>query len=82
MNIDFILIANLMMLIGNIIALVIIQTQTELKYKEVRLVLLITVTFGILANFGKITWLTVIFALAPWVMLFKKRKSYKDHNIV
>jgi len=80
---DLILYANFFMLTANIIVFILVM-QSDAKLKFVKALLLIVISLGTIINIGKLTWLTVLFAISPSLMLFKKQngKESKTHNLV
>jgi len=81
---DFILYAQAFMLVTNIIVFIFIMQEHSLKMKALKVALLIAISLGTLINLGKLTWLNVIFAFTPFLLLgkvFKKKKKEAKHNL-
>ena len=78
---NFVFYANFLMLSANIIVFIIVM-QSDAKLKVVKTCLLIAISLGTILNIGKLTWFTILFALAPGLMLFKKSDKSTERNIV
>lgn len=78
---NFILWSQFIMLIANVIVFILIMNE-HTKFKFVKVCLLIAISFGTIANIGKLTALSVVFALTPGLLLIKKGKNKETTEIV
>lgn len=63
--------AQILVLMLNIIVFIFLMQEHNLKYKLVRVVLLVAISIGAVINFGKVTIFTVLFSFTPFITLIK-----------
>jgi len=66
---DIFLIIQLAVLVMNIITFVYIMQEEKYNYKLARVIFIIICTVGLMANIGKVTFLTVLFSFSTFISL-------------
>lgn len=74
---DFIFYAQFFMLLTNIIVFIFVMQEKSERLRFVKVSLLVAISLGTLVNLGKLTWLNVVFAFTPFVLL---GKIFKNEN--
>lgn len=76
---DIFLYLQLVVLVMNVMAFIYIMVEKKYNYKFARVTLLIVLTAGMIANIGKVTFLTILFTSSTFLSLLKI--DSKDGNI-
>lgn len=80
--INFILIAQFVVLFLNIVVFVYLMNENSIKYRRARVMLLICISIGIILNIGKVTWLTVLFSFTPFLSLININENGKFYRFI
>lgn len=80
--INFILIAQFIVLILNIIVFIYLMNERTVKYRRVRVMLLLCISIGIIVNIGKVTWYTVLFSFTPFLSLININEHGKIYRLI
>lgn len=80
--INFILYAQLIVLILNIMVFIYLMNERSVNYRRVRIMLLISISIGIIVNIGKVTWLTVLFSFTPFISLININEHGKFYRYI
>lgn len=80
--IDFILIAQFVVLFMNVMVFIYLMNEPEVKYRRVRVMLLICISIGIIINIGKVTWFTVLFSFTPFLSLININENGKIYRFI
>lgn len=72
---------QLTMFVLNVIVFIFIMNERKLKYKAVRVALLVAVSIGFFINLGKVTWFAVLFCFTPFLSLINIRYERLDRII-
>ena len=75
--VNFILIAQFVILMLNIIVFCWLSTESNISYKYERALLLIAISIGAVINFGKVTVFMILFSFAPFLTLINIKKDGK-----
>lgn len=68
---DFFLYLQIVILIMNVLTFIYIMQSEKYHYKFARVTLLVLLTAGMLANIGKVSFLTVLFTSSTFLSLIK-----------
>lgn len=79
---DLIFYSNLIMFILNTIIFLFLMSEPNLKYKFVRVLILVAMSVGAVINFGKFTVFTVLFMFTPFITLIKIKQHGKLHRTI
>lgn len=77
---DYIFYAQLIVLILNVVVFIYIMSASGVYMRFARVILLVAIFVGTLANFGKLTMLNVLFAFTPFLTLINIRQHGKNHR--
>lgn len=66
----------------NIIVFIYLMKEPSLNYHTERIILLVMVTVAGVITFGKVTWLTVLFAFTPFIVLIKIKPHGKFDRFI
>ena len=80
--INFILIAQFVVLFLNIVVFVYLMNEDSVKYRRARVMLLICISIGMIVNIGKITWYTVLFSFTPFLSLININEHGKLYRFI
>jgi len=69
---DLFLYLQIMVLVMNVVAFIYIMHEEKYHYKFARVAILVILTAGMIANIGKVTFLTMLFTSSTFIALIHK----------
>jgi len=73
---------QLMVLVMNVITFIYIMHEKKYEYKFVRVTILIVLTAGMIANIGKVTFLTILFTSSTFLSLLNISPNGNIHRLI
>lgn len=80
MWLNFIIIAQFIVLVLNIVVFCYLTKENDISFKLERALLLIAISIGAVLNFGKVTAFTILFSFTPFVTLINISKDGKFYQ--
>ena len=79
---DIFLYLQLVVLVMNVMAFIYIMHEKKYNYKFARVTLLIVLTAGMIANIGKVTFLTILFTSSTFLSLLNISPNGNIHRLI
>lgn len=79
---DIFLYSQILVFALNVMVLIHLMSQEKMHYKAFRIALVVGITVVTLLNFGKFTWLNVVFAFTPLLTLINTRQNGKSTRFI
>ena len=79
---DIFLYLQLLVLVMNVIAFIYIMHEERYQYKLARAIILIVLTAGMIANIGKVTFLTILFTSSTFISLINIEPHGAFHRLI